>query len=85
MQLTVKAILNAIQHFSGFVYQDIKLERNVLGGVHRIQVSVAAHAGSHPKCSRCQQPAPGYDTLAPREWLFPPLWNIPTCFLYAAR
>jgi len=85
MQLTVKAVLNAIQHFSGFVYRDIKLERNVAGGAYRVMVSVAAHAGSHAKCSRCQQPAPGYDTLAPREWLFPPLWGIPTFFLYAAR
>jgi len=31
------------------------------------------------------QPAPGYDQLPQRSWLFVPLWGIMTCFLYAAR
>jgi transposase len=37
------------------------------------------------KCSRCLQPAPGYDRLEQRSWLFVPLWGIVTWFLYAAR
>ena len=37
------------------------------------------------RCSQCHKPAPGYDRLAERCWLFVPLWGIPTRFLYAAR
>ena len=31
------------------------------------------------------QPAPGYDRLLPRRWLFVPLWGIATYFCYAPR
>ena len=37
------------------------------------------------KCSHCRKPAPGYDQLPERPWLFVPLWGIMTLFLYAAR
>jgi transposase len=37
------------------------------------------------RCSQCQKPAPGYDQLAERCWLFVPLWGIPTHFRYAPR
>jgi transposase len=37
------------------------------------------------RCSQCQKPAPAYDRLAERSWLFVPLWGIPTHFLYAPR
>jgi len=37
------------------------------------------------RCSQCQQPAPGYDRLVERDWLFVPLWGIPTHFRYAPR
>jgi transposase len=37
------------------------------------------------RCSQCQKPAPGYDRLAERSWLFVPLWGIPTHFRYAPR
>ena len=43
------------------------------------------HAGIRGRCSRCQTPAPGYDRLPERRWLFVPLWGIPTCFCYAPR
>jgi transposase len=46
---------------------------------------VAAHGGRGAKCSRCLKPAPGYDRLETRAWLFVPLWGIVTWFLYAAR
>ena len=38
-----------------------------------------------PKCSRCLKPAPGYDRLPPRQWLFVPLWAIAVVFLYTPR
>jgi transposase len=83
MQLEVKTILNRIQHFVGFVYQDIRLcsPRGKLS----MEVTLAAHQGMGGKCSECRRPAPGYDRLPERWWLFVPLWGIVTWFRYAPR
>ena len=85
MQLEVKTVLNAIQHFVGFVYQDIRLRRDRKGRARGMEITVEAHGGIRPKCSRCLQPAPGYDRLAQRSWLFVPLWGIKTKFVYPPR
>ena len=85
MQLQVKTILNAIQHFPGFVFQDIRLHRHRDGQPQHIDITVEAHGGIPARCSRCLQPAPGYDRLPARPWLFVPLWGLVTRFLYAAR
>jgi transposase len=85
MQLQVKTILNAIQHFPGFVFQDIRLGRHRDGQPGRIQIAVEPRDGIPAKCSRCLQPAPGYDRLPQRSWLFVPLWGIQTFFVFAAR
>jgi len=85
MQLQVKTLLNAIQHFPGFVFRDIRLSRHRDGRPHWIEVAVEPHGGIRAKCSRCLQPAPGYDRLPERTWLFVPLWGIVTWFVYAAR
>jgi transposase len=85
MQLQVKTILNAIQHFPGFVYDDVRLERHRDGRPRQITITVVAHHGLPAKCSRCQKVAPGYDRLPERSWLFVPLWGIVTWFVYAAR
>jgi len=66
MQLQVKTILNAIQHFPGFVYDDIRLERQRDGRARQIAITVVAHGSRPAKCSRCQQVAPGYDRLPER-------------------
>jgi transposase len=85
MQLQVKTVLNAIQHFPGFVFQDIRLHRHRDGRAKEVEISIEPHEGIPAKCSRCLQPAPGYDRLPERTWLFPPLWGLKACFLYAAR
>lgn len=85
MQLQVKTILNAIQHFPGFVYDDIRLERQRDGRPRQIAITVVAHGSMPAKCSRCQQVAPGYDRLPERSWLFVPLWGLVTWLVYAAR
>jgi transposase len=82
-QLTVKAILNRVQRFPGFVYRKVVLHG--AGRDLRIEVHVEAHAGMHCRCGKCLQPCPGYDTLAERSWLFVPLWNIPVWLHYAPR
>ena len=83
MQLKVKTLLNRIQHFGGFVYHDIRL------GYHRhdlcLEVRIEPHRGLRGKCSACLQPAPGYDRLPERQWLFVPPWGIQTYFLYPPR
>jgi transposase len=84
MQLKVKTVLNAIQHFPGFVFEDIRLldERH---SQPRLEVTIVPHAGRPALCSHCRQPAPGYDHLPPRAWLFVPLWGLVTHFIYTAR
>jgi transposase len=83
MQLEVKTILNRIQHFVGFVYQDVRLCSS--GGQLRIEARIEPHGGMRAKCSQCRRPAPSYDRLPERWWLFVPLWGIVTWFLYAPR
>jgi transposase len=55
------------------------------GRPQSIEIEVRAHAGIRGRCSRCEQPAPGYDRLAQRRWLFVPLWGIPSYICYAPR
>src|SRR5258708_33535625 len=50
-----------------------------------IEITLAAHGGMRGRCSECRRPAPGYDRLPERRWLFVPLWGIPTWFRYAPR
>jgi transposase len=83
MQLEVKTVLNRIQHFVGFVYQDIQM-RSPRGRLC-VEVTLEPHRGIAAKCSECLQPAPGYDRLPERQWLFVPMWGIATWFRYAPR
>ena len=85
MQVELKTILNAVQHFPGFVYQDVRLLRRRSGRPRELHITVAAHTGHPAKCSQCHRPAPGYDRLPQRLWLFIPLWGMVTWFAYAAR
>src|SRR3990170_3559470 len=83
MQLEVKTVLNRIQHFVGFVYQEVRL-RTQRGKLH-IEVKIEPHQSMRGRCSECRRPAPGYDRLPERPWLFVPMWGIVTWFLYAPR
>jgi transposase len=83
MQLEVKTILNRIQHFIGFFYKDIRLLKP--RGKLCVEITLESHQSINGKCSACLQPAPGYDRLPERWWLFVPLWGITTWFRYAPR
>jgi transposase len=85
IQLQVKTVLNAIQRFPGFVFHDIRLCRYDDGRPRCIEINVAPHGGIPGKCSRCHKPAPGYDTLPQRHFLFVPILGLVAWFLYAAR
>jgi len=84
IQLQLKTILNRIQHYAGFVYQDIRFseEEGPRGG---IEIRLKAHRGIRGRCSQCREPAPGYDRLEERRWRHVPLWGIQTWFLYPPR
>lgn len=69
----------------GFVYQDVRVCRDSEKRVTGIEISVVAHGGIRARCSVCQKPAPGYDHLSERRWLFVPLWGIPTWYCYTPR
>lgn len=82
-QLTVKTLLNLVQHFSGFVYRGVRLIG--AGNARKIEVHVEPHAQSRTCCGSCRQPCPGYDRLEQRRWVFVPLWGIATEFVYTPR
>src|SRR5215471_7572629 len=57
-------ILNRCHRFRGFVYHRARFSPD-----HKsIEVSVRPRKGSAAICSRCHQPAPGYDQLAERRF-----------------
>jgi transposase len=73
-----------VQRFVGFIYSEVQMRR-LNGQPVSIDILVKAHAGIRARCGRCQRPAPGYDRLPERRWLFVPLWGVPTYFCYAPR
>jgi transposase len=75
-----------VQRFVGFVYHEVRLHcRQQQPESIEIEISIEPHRGIRGRCSRCQRPAPGYDRLEERRWLFVPLWGISTYFRYAPR
>jgi transposase len=74
-------ILNRCHHFRGFVYHRARFTPD-----HKsIEVSVRPRKGSAVICSRCRQPAPGYDKLDERRFEFIPLWGYFVFLLYTMR
>ena len=74
-------ILNCCHHFRGFVYQRSRFSADEKS----IEAAVRPRKGSVAICSRCHQPAPGYDQLAERRFEFIPLWGFFVFLLYAMR
>src|SRR5436309_3705655 len=74
-------ILNPCHRFRGFVYQHARFSAD-----HKsIEVAVRPRKGSAAICSRCHQPAPGYDQLDQRRFEFIPLWGFLVFLLYTMR
>jgi transposase len=74
-------ILNRCHHFPGFVYQQARFSAN-----HKtIEIVVRPRKGSVAICSRCHQPAPGYDELAERRFEFIPFWGFLVFLVYSMR
>src|SRR5215469_8843502 len=74
-------ILNRCHRFRGFVYH-----RAAFSPDHKsIEVFVRQRTGSSAICSRCHQPARGYDQLRERRFEFIPLWGFFVFLLYTMR
>jgi transposase len=74
-------ILNRCHRHRGFVYQHARFSPDKKS----IEVSVRPRRGSAALCSRCHQPARGYDKLSERRFEFIPLWGFFVVLLYAMR
>jgi transposase len=73
-----------VQRWVGFVYTQVRMQcPPELPAT--IEILIEPHRGIRGRCSRCRRPAPGYDRLPQRRWLFVPLWGIETYFCYAPR
>jgi transposase len=79
--LQLITILNRCHRFRGFVYQQAAFSPD-----HKsIEIAVRPRKGSAAICSRCHQPAPGYDQLAERRFEFIPFWGFLVFLLYSMR
>jgi transposase len=79
--LQLITILNRCHRFPGFVYHQARFSSD-----HRsIEIAVRPRKGSAAICSRCHQPAPGYDQLPERRFEFIPFWGFLVFLLYSMR
>ncbi len=79
--LQLITILNRCHRFPGFVYQEARFSSD-----HKsIEIAVRPRKGSAAVCSRCHQPAPGYDQLSERRFEFIPFWGFLVFLLYSMR
>ena len=74
-------ILNRCHRFPGFVYEQARFSSD-----HKsIEIDVRPRKRSAAVCSRCHQPAPGYDQLPERRFEFIPFWGFLVFLLYSMR
>ncbi len=74
-------ILNHCYRHPGFIYGRIGFDRSQ----KFIEVNVRPRTGSKAICSKCHQPAPGYDHQPQRRFEFIPFWGYLVFFLYCMR
>lgn len=79
--LQLITILNRCHRFPSFVYHQARFSSD-----HKsIEIAVRPRKGSTAICSRCHQPAPGYDQVAERRFEFIPFWGFLVSLLYTMR
>jgi transposase len=79
--LQLITILNRCHRFPGFVYQQARFSSDY----KTIEIAVRPRKGSSAVCSRCHQPASGYDQLPERRFEFIPFWGFLVFLLYSMR
>ena len=79
--LQLITILNRCHRFPGFISRQARFSSD-----HKsIEIAVRPRKGSAAVCSRCHQPAPGYDQLPERRFEFIPFWGFLVFLLYSMR
>lgn len=81
--MELKTILNRVQKFKSFVYGRAEFVETDRGPA--LEIHLRHRANSHPICSGCDRPGPGYDTQPARRFEFVPLWGFLVFFVYAMR
>lgn len=81
--MQVRNILNRIQKHKGFVYGTERW--GPANQALSIEVPIRPRRRSRGRCSVCERPGPGYDTLPQRRYQFIPLWGILILLLYSPR
>ncbi len=79
--LQLITILNRCHRFPGFVYHQARFSSDHSS----IEIAVRPRKGSAAICSRCHQPARGYDQLPERRFEFIPFWGFLVFLLYSMR
>ena len=72
--MLLQRILNRIEKQPGFVYGAVRFV--AVRQRPALEVELRPRKNRRGRCSGCQNPAPGYDTLAPRRFEFVPLWGL---------
>src|ERR1700680_1829615 len=79
--LQLITILNGCTRFPGLFLRQARFSSD-----HKsIEIAVRPRKGSAAVCSRCHEPAPGYDQLPERRFEFIPFWGFLVFLLYSMR
>ena len=81
--MQVKTILNRVQKFKSFVYEEVRWVDGAQAPT--IEAALRPRSNSRAVCSGCGHRRAGYDTLPIRRFEFIPVWGIKVFFLYAPR
>jgi transposase len=75
-------ILNRCYRHKHFTYQQAHFCKD---SPNEIEIKIVPRKNSKALCSKCNQPAPGYDHLPERRFEFIPFWGFMIFLLYAKR
>jgi len=81
--MLIKTILNNCHRFKSFVYGKAYFTEDE--GRQVLKVEIVPRKNSKGICSKCHQPAAGYDKLEEREFEFIPVWGFSVLFIYTMR
>lgn len=81
--MRLKTILNRLQRFPCFVYEQVTWGEQ--RGRPVLCVGIRPRTGSRPVCSGCGRRRSGYDRQPLRRFEFVPLWGLRVVFDYAPR
>jgi len=81
--MQVESILNRIENYKGFVYEQVRWSSPA--GRPCLKVEVGARGGSRGRRSGCGEPGATYDLAQARWYEYVPLWGVAVVWVYAQR